>query len=233
MSLEAALKGTLSRDKPSQASTIKDTMPRNWFFDIHEDTPEEEASNLMEHSTLCLDLSSDDENTKRASADMGKENLPPPGYEAPTTTPRRDSAAVGLKSKIPQLRRKVLKQDEMDDGERSPLCSLEAEDFYPEGLHKGSIVVIPITPATEGSSRPRPYALPEKKLVEVEKHLGITKREEVFDVPCVSDKGDVEGEIIIFEDEQDENSASSPTAETKAVGEKRKRGVTPVEDSEN
>ena len=183
----------------------------------------------MEHSTLCLDLSSDDEDIKKASEDRGKENTPPAGYEVPVGS-RRDSVAA------PQPRRKVLKQDEMDDGERSPLCSLIAEDFYPEGLHKDSIVVITVTSTKEEenedeqkkpSSRPQMYALPKKHLEEVEKG-------DVVDVPVVNGQGDFAGDIIIFEDAQDENAVSASSSSTKVTaGEKRKRGVSPVEDGEN
>jgi hypothetical protein len=54
-----------------------------WFFDIHEDTPEQEAANLMEHSASVLDISSDDDlSTKNRNEDRGKENVPPPDWLA-------------------------------------------------------------------------------------------------------------------------------------------------------
>jgi len=182
----------------------------------------------MEHSTLCLDLSSDDEDIKKASEDRGKENTPPAGYETPIGL-RRDSVAAL------QPRRKVLKQDEMDDGERSPLCSLIAEDFYPEGLHKDSIIVITVTPTKEDekedeqkkpSSRSQMYALSKK-------HLGEVEKGDVVDVPVMNGQGDFAGDIVIFEDAQNENAVPTSSPEIKTTGEKRKRGVSPVEDGEN
>lgn len=106
-------------------------MPKGWFFDIYEDTPEEEAANLMEHSTLTLDLSSDDEACKKDAADeRGKENMPPADYDAPA----RMVAPVLVRTKIVK--------DEMDEGLRTPLSDLETDPFIPEGLDKESVVVV-------------------------------------------------------------------------------------------
>lgn len=232
-SLDAALSGTLNRPsvKPAPAPTVEEIMPRNWFFDIYEDTPEEEASNLMEHSTLCLDLSSDEENSKTIREDRGKENTPPAGYETPvqTTAGTATSQSQGKKTrKQQQTRRKILKHDEMDDGQRSPLSDLETEDFFAEGLTKDSSVIVDAVPEkTAGaptytaSSLSRElgkdcYVAPEHK---VERLGG-----DVLDVPVVDGKGEVAGDIVIFEDSGDENVAPvSPVLEAKAVGEKRKR----------
>jgi len=91
-------------------------MPKDWFFDVYEDTPEEEAATLMEHSTLTLDLSSDDESSRKEKDDRGKENVPPGDYDVP----RRVSV---------EIVRKKVQGDAMDDGARSPLSDLEAELF--------------------------------------------------------------------------------------------------------
>lgn len=118
-------------------------MPKAWLFEIYEDTPEEEAANLMEHSTLTLDLSSDDEDGKKVDDYRGKENMPPEGYDAPTAS-RSSSSTTPLPvlgSKKDIVRKKVVK-DEMDDGSRSPLSDLETEDFYAEGLTKDSFVLV-------------------------------------------------------------------------------------------
>lgn len=125
-------------------------MPKDWFFDIHEDTPEEEASNLMEHSTLTLDLSSDDESEKRRNDERGKENTPPDGYDALTASrPVGDAIAAALATapvrKADIVRKKVV-ADEMDDGERSPLANLETDPFIPEGLGKEAHVIVDPTP---------------------------------------------------------------------------------------
>lgn len=58
----------------------------SWFFEIHEDTPEELATNLMEHSTCTLDLSSDEESRVRERDERGKENVPPQDDVSQTRT---------------------------------------------------------------------------------------------------------------------------------------------------
>ncbi|RAL61712.1 hypothetical protein DID88_002780 [Monilinia fructigena] len=58
----------------------------SWFFQIHEDTEEELATNLMEHSTCTLDISSDEESLTRLRDERGKENVPPPDDISQTRT---------------------------------------------------------------------------------------------------------------------------------------------------
>ncbi|CAK1366546.1 unnamed protein product [Cercospora beticola] len=183
-SLDAALSGSLPNSSSKMASstsggaTIAESMPKNWFFEIYEDTPEEEAANLMEHSTLTLDLSSDDEGEMgKKEVYRGKENTPPEGYDAPaaSSSPRVASTEI--------VRKKVLAKDEMDDGSRSPLSDLETEGFFPEGLSKESFVVVD-----------------EEKTVAVVAAAAV-EAEEVVDVPVVDVKGDVKGEIIVWENE--------------------------------
>ncbi|PPJ51518.1 hypothetical protein CBER1_07982 [Cercospora berteroae] len=193
-SLDAALSASLPNSTskmsapptPSPGATIAESMPKNWFFEIYQDTPEEEAANLMEHSTLTLDLSSDDEGEMgKKEVYRGKENTPPEGYEAPAASSPRTAAATTTEI----VRKKVLATDEMDDGERSPLSDLEAEGFFPEGLSTESFVVVDEEKAVAVA------AVAAGKVEEV------VVAEEVVDVPVVDAKGDVKGEIIVWEDE--------------------------------
>ncbi|KAI6842381.1 hypothetical protein KC340_g1785 [Hortaea werneckii] len=157
-SLDAALSGTLSSTKvkpesekqTSTDSTIQESMPKSWFFEIHEDTPEEEASNLMEHSTLTLDLSSDDESSKKERDDRGKENVAPEGYDASTASRSAAEPAVAPRAvkKTAMVRQKKI-TDEMDDGERSPLSDLETDPFVPEGLSTDACVIVDAAPKRE------------------------------------------------------------------------------------
>lgn len=120
-------------------------MPASWDFEIYEDSPEEEASNLMEHSTQSLDLSSDDELTKAQRDDRGKENEAPEGYDAPTAS-RQTSPALPAPTRVKKtefVRRKIT---EMDDGERSPLSDLDTDEFIPEGLTKDAHIILDATP---------------------------------------------------------------------------------------
>ena len=165
-------------------------MPKDWYFEIYQDTPEEEASNLMEHSTLTLDLSSDDEDTKKHD-DRGKENTPPDGYDAPTASRNGVVAAPKQIKKTELIRRKVV-VDEMDDGARSPLSDLETDPFFPEGLHKDSHVVVDGVEEKEVKLDVKAlYAAP------VEKDAA---EKAPSTMPVVTAEGDVKGEIIVWED---------------------------------
>ncbi|KAL5114749.1 hypothetical protein ACEQ8H_007366 [Pleosporales sp. CAS-2024a] len=98
-SIDAALSGTVSRCTPTPStistpvsaapasgiSMLKDPVPKGWLFKIHEDTPDQEAANLMEHSAAMLDISTDDDAATKARKDKlerGKENIPPPDFVA-------------------------------------------------------------------------------------------------------------------------------------------------------
>ncbi|KAI7640721.1 hypothetical protein KC322_g20504, partial [Hortaea werneckii] len=157
-SLDAALSGTLSSSKAKpesekQISTdppIQQSMPKSWLFEIHEDTPEEEASNLMEHSTLTLDLSSDDESNRRERDDRGKENVAPEGYDASTASRPAAEPAIAPRAvkKTAMVRQKKV-TDEMDNGERSPLSDLETDPFIPEGLSTDACIIVDAAPKRE------------------------------------------------------------------------------------
>jgi hypothetical protein len=124
-------------------------MPKSWFFDIHEDTPEQEAANLMEHSASVLDISSDDDcETKRMNEDRGKENIPPPDFISSQSSARANAnsdimetnAAASVEHvKLPRL--KNFSQDAMDE-DREPLKDLPASDFYGEGCDATSYVTV-------------------------------------------------------------------------------------------
>ncbi|GAB7360627.1 hypothetical protein MBLNU230_g0507t1 [Neophaeotheca triangularis] len=157
-SLDAALSGTLSSKAPApkaaEPSTTAAPMPKNWFFEIYEDSPEEEAATIMEHSTLTLDLSSDEEGRKRERSDKGKENVAPEGYDAvaasrasvATTTTEGVLAAPAMSAPVitkkTNLIRRKIAVETMDDGERAALNDLETEHFYSEGLNKDSHIVV-------------------------------------------------------------------------------------------
>lgn len=121
-------------------------MPKAWFFEIHEDTPEQEAANLMEHSAAVLDISSDDDvETKKRNEELerGKENIPPPDFalaqphSPSTSTEEQATPEAGVK--MPRLRE--VKQDAMDE-DRKPLGDLPAAEFYGEGCNKDSYVTV-------------------------------------------------------------------------------------------
>jgi hypothetical protein len=96
-SFSAELDASLTAVEPAALRTTSSKpIPKNWFFEIHEDTPDEEAANLMEHSASVLDISSDDDSATARGKDAlerGKENIPPPEYTGPS---RRSRDATGV-----------------------------------------------------------------------------------------------------------------------------------------
>jgi hypothetical protein len=152
-SLDAALSGTISTYTPKSAAkvpTLEDTMPKSWFFDIHVDTPEEEATNLMEHSACILDISSDDDcNTKLENEmrERGKENIPPPDHILTLSNPVGSNGIQHLSPLANEVlidpiaaekitvhakgseKRNKLDVDAMIE-DRTPLSALPVEEYY-------------------------------------------------------------------------------------------------------
>ncbi|KAF2841215.1 hypothetical protein M501DRAFT_532321 [Patellaria atrata CBS 101060] len=167
-SIDAALSGTISSYTPKstpvekEVKILEDSMPKGWFFDIHEDTPEQEATNMMEHSALQLDISSDDDcitKRKNEERERGKENIPPPEWVAmsnPSRSPRMNADLVSSSGDaLPEsksLKRRHSDIDAMVE-DRSPLGNLNTEDFYPEGLDASSTVIVDGDKSTSGLSQ--------------------------------------------------------------------------------
>lgn len=183
-------------------------MPKNWMFEIYEDTPEEEAANLMEHSTLTLDLSSDDEGVGKDGSDRGKENTPPEGYDAPAASRSASEPcpAAPKRVKKSELIRRKADVDEMDDGERSPLSSLETQHFIPEGLDKDSHVVI--EEGLERSYEVKAFSTPVSfdemtkagAIQQQEKKIDVVKQEKK--VSTVTAKAESKEEVVVWEDKE-------------------------------
>lgn len=142
-SLDAAIKGTLpsyaSHSSSSRTSTATSddvygtALKSAWFFDIHEDTPEQEMTNLLQHSTCMLDISSDEEceqKLRRERADgRGKENIPPADDVSQTST-RRTTTTIsegGMEYEKPRV----------------ALGDLNVEDFYADGVDPSEVIIVP------------------------------------------------------------------------------------------
>jgi hypothetical protein len=182
-SIDAALNASLTKSAPAvasvpkPASSIQESMPSSWFFAIHEDTAEEEAENLMEHSTLTLDLSSDDDSSTKANEDRGKENVAPTDYLlSPTRRARRS-----IKSAVDM---------DTDHAVRAPLAFLDTAEFIPAGLTKDSTVILDEAPERCAADEP---AADEPAADEQE--------ETVSPIIVTLPKQPSLGEIFIFEDE--------------------------------
>lgn len=143
LSLDAAIKGTFpsyasrssSTKVPSSAagSLNESSQKASWFFDIHEDTPEQEMTNLLQHSTCMLDISSDEEcaqKLRREKAEgRGKENVPP-ADDVSQVSARRTTTTVsefGMEYEKPRV----------------ALGDLNAEDFYAEGVDPSEQFLVP------------------------------------------------------------------------------------------
>ncbi|KAL0258588.1 hypothetical protein SLS55_006085 [Diplodia seriata] len=159
-SIDAALSGTIPEYAPpprpaarKSAPTIDESMPKGWFFEIHEDSPEEEATNMMEHSATTLDISSDDDSDTRAeneSRERGKENIPPPDYYLAASSRSAGASDAGAEPRKMKQRRKFEK-DAMEE-DRSPLSALPASDFFGDGLDANSYVIVDGTAPEKPSS---------------------------------------------------------------------------------
>jgi hypothetical protein len=173
-SIDAALSGTIpsygARQRQASGSALRGQERElhepeskgSWFFDIHEDTPEEEATNLMEHSTCTLDISSDEESAARMKDERGKENVPPADDISQTRTQLSsvemgESSMQDIKARIRASRKKHENAIEID---RSPLGDLAAEDFYAEGCDGESVFLIPSDVVGEDAPRDQEVEAP-------------------------------------------------------------------------
>lgn len=143
-SLDAAVKGTVPSYTPRSSSSRSTSrhgsddlysshMKSSWFFDIHEDTPEQEMTNLLDHNTCRLDISSDEECEKKMRRDRvdarGKENIPPPD-DISQTSVRRVTTIIsegGMEYEKP----------------RAALSDLNVAEFYGQGVNPNEVIIVP------------------------------------------------------------------------------------------
>ncbi|KAK1779928.1 hypothetical protein QBC45DRAFT_410387 [Copromyces sp. CBS 386.78] len=154
-SLDAALKGTIPsysgglRETKSTKSTatktesvFPSTMKSDWFFDIHEDTPEQEMTNLLQHSTCVLDISSDEETEKRETRECAegrdKENVPPTDDVSQIPQSARTPSTRGAGSDAGSDT-----DDMIVELNRSPLQEMDSQDFWPEGTDDEDFFLVP------------------------------------------------------------------------------------------
>ncbi|TGO69991.1 hypothetical protein BOTNAR_0005g00730 [Botryotinia narcissicola] len=184
-SIDAALSGTIPSygarqrqalsSKGTKAQTSQKEIPSSirapegkssWFFQIHEDTEEEHATNLMEHSTGILDISSDEETLTRLRDERGKENVPPLDDISQTrtsltafassssmSTSRKDDMEIRemkMRIKMQQKKRREMEEGAIDV-DRAPLGEMRKEDFYAEGCDEKSVFIILPDPEPEVS----------------------------------------------------------------------------------
>ena len=134
-SIDAAISGTLSDNKPKQPKVVAallDSISSGGPFEIYEDTEDQHEGILMEHKSNLMDYScsildiSDDESRAAAKDDRGKENVPP-----------LEDLNTSIRS-IPTSR-----NDMMSDDSRAPLSDLNASDYYAPECDASSFFIVP------------------------------------------------------------------------------------------
>jgi hypothetical protein len=149
-SIDAALSGTI----PSYAErhALSPRLPVSFnkpgtkglsSFNIHEDTPEELATNMMEHSTCTLDINSDEEGAAKTKDKMGKENIPPLDDISRSSTASSGEITAARASIASASLRRHRVEDGACDVTRAPLGEMAAEDFYGEGCNGSSVFIVP------------------------------------------------------------------------------------------
>jgi hypothetical protein len=128
-SLDAALKGTIPSYAPKRTlddALDGDDMKASWFFDIHEDTADQEMTNMLQHGTCVLDISSDEETEQKAKRDG-----------------REDKENIAPLDDISQTRRERSRDDMVVEKERVSLGELNRTSYYAEGCDESSVIFIP------------------------------------------------------------------------------------------
>jgi hypothetical protein len=151
LSIATALNETLPPPRSKKIRTIEESTPKSWFFDIHEETEEQQEYTVnewtMTQSATVLDIS-DDETKVKDRADRGKENVPPSGVPVPSVTTSHLSTSRNVLTS---------RKDMMTDEPRTPLGDLNVADYYPEGLDASSVVLVQddvMEPERESSINP-------------------------------------------------------------------------------
>ncbi|KAK7745652.1 hypothetical protein SLS62_009693 [Diatrype stigma] len=178
-SLDAALKGTIPSytSRKASSSLAAPSAPvdvrslhepeskASWDFVIHEDTPEQEMTNLLQHSTCVLDISSDEETESRRQRERaeGKENVPPVDDISQTTRTRAARQAAADADAM------------VFEKERRPLGEMDVREYYSEGCDESSVIIVPGDEDEEpqdqqqrqqpssNESKPEPEVTPELK----------------------------------------------------------------------
>ncbi|CAI4212607.1 unnamed protein product [Parascedosporium putredinis] len=132
-SLDAALKGTIPGYAARSSTTSLRPVPGWSRSCCRRDTPEQEMTNLLQHGTCTLDISSDEESEQRATRERAegrdKENIPP--ADDISQTSRRAAA------------RRESEDDMLVEKERFALADLDASDYYAAGCDATSVILVP------------------------------------------------------------------------------------------
>ncbi|OBT68810.1 hypothetical protein VE03_02088 [Pseudogymnoascus sp. 23342-1-I1] len=154
-SLATALSSTTPLSRPTLPPLARPTYKPSWEFAIHEDTQEETLTNLMEHSTYTLDISSDEESATRPRDEgRGKENVPPVEDEG-VAPQQQQVSAQGVEGKT-RLGRRRREENEIEV-DRKVLGEVPIADLYTE--EAAGEVIVPADDVVELG--PSPLSAPE------------------------------------------------------------------------
>jgi hypothetical protein len=117
-------------------ATLEESKPKAWFFDIFEETEEQQNLGTMTQFANTLDIS-DDESKSTVSDGRGKENIPPNEIYTPAATFSPISAPI-----ITTETATTSRKDLMTDEPRTPLGDLNPSDYYAAGHDATSVVLV-------------------------------------------------------------------------------------------
>ena len=135
-SISAALSATVPTTSSARVNSVSHLSKEkaSWQFDIYEDTPDELATNLMEHSTCTLDISSDEEGSLPRHDTRDKENVPPENHVSQTQNlPAERRRADRHKAKFVE--------DGAIDIDRQVLGEIDIKEFWSKGHDDDFIIV--------------------------------------------------------------------------------------------
>ncbi|KAI9850603.1 MAG: hypothetical protein M1838_005388 [Thelocarpon superellum] len=251
LSLDAALSATVSGTSAGSRvaamlgnadplpAVDESSMPRNWFFDIHEDTLEDTLTNIMEFSTSALDIS-DDEGRRREMHDRGKENIPPAQVSTeavPTSTETVSmSPPASSAGDVPTKTRRVRQTKRATNPfapYRAPLADLPPSDFHDDSS-SFLLVTAPSAEKCKGFQAPQ---LPAPRTNPFTSAAQNSPKAEAESHPCpewplavsstlkkFGGKADDSADIEIWESGSADGDADTPTVEGSG-SEKRKADV--------
>lgn len=172
-------------------------MKASWFFDIHEDTPEQEMTNLLQHGTCTLDISSDEESEVKARRERdegrNKENLPPVDDVSQTSARSRVGAPAAANP-----------DDMVCEKSRGPLAEMNAADYYPEGCDRESVVIVP---GDEEDGEPMAAHEAAAAAVEVEAHRSAIDVAAEFDASELKAEAEVSIDVLMGKESEPSKAA--------------------------
>lgn len=115
---------TKSNSAPALLDPPPKAHPAAWYFEIFEDTEDQERENIVSHYAEHLGISDDESSSTRDYFNSDKENIPPSDY-SPASTPRRSqrhalAIALGIAPTVANGLARY-QDDENDENDATPI----------------------------------------------------------------------------------------------------------------